>query len=79
MTARTIHRPADRLSVLDRLARKTLLGRISTISRGELVVQDQVGSGNFGDSGDLSVSLQIQNPKFYRHALFGGTLSIAES
>lgn len=79
MTDRTNHIPSVRPSVLDRLARKTLLGRISSISRGELVVQDQVGSENFGASGDLSVSLQIRNPKFYRHALFGGTLSIAES
>ncbi len=67
------------LSLWDRLARHTLLSRLSKLTRGELTVHDRTGRVRLGAANDLSAVVQVHHPKFYRHALFGGTLSIAES
>ena len=79
MTRNTSQTPPRRLWIGDRLARHTLQSRLSRLTRGELIIRDQVGCVSYGASDDLSVILRVHDPRFYRHAIFGGTLSIAES
>lgn len=71
--------PQQPLLLWDRLAKRTLQRCLSHLSRGELVVRDRTGRDCFGGSDDLSAVVHVHNPRFYRYAVFGGTLSIAES
>jgi len=64
---------------LDRLAKRIVLGRLSNLARGEIVIEDDGGRQRVGEQDGLSVTLQIHDPRFFRHAVLGGTLSVAES
>jgi cyclopropane-fatty-acyl-phospholipid synthase len=63
----------------DRLARHLMLNRLESLQGGTLTVVDANGSTTLGKSGDLSATLVVKRPSFYRHAVLGGTLSVAES
>lgn len=79
MVPRSTPVPQPAPSCWDRLARRSVQGRLSKLSRGELVLRDPLGRVSLGAADDLSAVVQIHHPRFYRHVLFGGTLSIAES
>lgn len=64
---------------LDRLARRVVMQHLADIRRGEINLTDAKGTVVFGEPADLRVSLQINRPRFFREALLGGTLSVAES
>lgn len=68
-----------RLSWLDRAARKFLLDKLSGLRGGTIVLNDESGTARLGQPGDLSAAVQIHRPSFFRHAILGGSLSVAES
>ena len=64
---------------VDRMARNVVLGRIAGLRRGEICVSDGSGTTRLGEPADLSVTMRVHRPRFFRQALLGGTLSTAES
>jgi cyclopropane-fatty-acyl-phospholipid synthase len=70
---------ATRLSFLDRLARRVVTKHLAGLSRGELSVSDSRGTISLGEPADLQATLRVNRPRFFRHALLGGSLSVAES
>ena len=67
------------LSWLDRTARRALFSRLADLRGGELHVCDADGREHFGAASDLQTRIDVRSPRFFREAVLGGTLSIAES
>lgn len=67
------------LSWLDRMARKLLIDKLSNLRGGRIELKDVTGTTLIGQTGDLSAVVQIHQPAFFRHAVLGGSLSVAES
>jgi cyclopropane-fatty-acyl-phospholipid synthase len=63
----------------DRWAKRTICTRLSTLSRGEILIEDSEGSQRLGQAENLYAELKVHDPAFFRHSLLGGTLSVAES
>lgn len=66
-------------NVLDRVARKAITKQLDSIKGGSLRLSDHFGKSEFGRSSDLDVSVQVHHSRFFRNAVMGGTLSVAES
>ena len=86
------NRPTDSLSNSDecvpepsemgwgnRLARRLLLQKLQELNGGTIHLIDSSGSTTLGQGGELHAELHIHNPAFFRHAVLGGSLSVAES
>ena len=66
--------------IINRLARNLVLKILSTISRGNLTLVDGNERYRFGcDDPDLSSTVRVQHPDFYRRVAFGGTIAAGES
>jgi len=70
---------AKPLGLLDRLARRIVLGQLGGLSRGEIVLEDAAGSSRLGAAADLRAVVRVHQPRFFRAAVLGGTLAVAES
>jgi cyclopropane-fatty-acyl-phospholipid synthase len=70
---------ASPFGFVDRVAQRMLTRQLAGLSRGEITVRDARGSLSVGQPGDLKATLHVHRPHFYRHAVLGGTLSVAES
>jgi len=75
-----------RIPTIDRLARGALIASLAGIESGGLTLEDSLGAHRFGaggdsdaQSGDLSATVAVRSPRFYRRAAFGGSLAAAES
>lgn len=66
-------------SLIDRLARRVVTKQLTGLRRGEITVCDTSNTIALGEAADLRATLRVNRPKFFRHALLGGTLSVAES
>jgi cyclopropane-fatty-acyl-phospholipid synthase len=60
-------------------ARALVLKSLSGMNSGTLSVSDDLGQNTFGEDGGLSAAIQVSNPAFYRKALTGGTMAVAET
>jgi cyclopropane-fatty-acyl-phospholipid synthase len=79
-TATTVGKKANKdIGFFNRQARELVLRQLSGLKRGQISLTDATGSATLGDSCDLHVNLQVHHPRFFRHAVLGGTLSVAES
>jgi cyclopropane-fatty-acyl-phospholipid synthase len=67
------------VGLLDRLARRVVTKQLAGLRRGEITVRDTGNTITFGKHADLRANLRVNRPQFFRHALLGGTLSVAES
>lgn len=67
------------VKIIDRWARRILLSRIAQLQRGRITLEDTLGAASFGQLGDLHVRCHVHQPRFFRQAVLGGTLSVAES
>lgn len=67
------------LGLLDRMARSVLTRRLRGLSRGEITLDDSVGVSRFGTGEDLHCSIRVRAPRFFREAVLGGKLSVAET
>ncbi len=63
----------------DRWAAWLVQRQLKSLSRGSLTVRTAEGVTRFGDSGELQAELQVRQPRFFRRAVLGGRLSVAES
>ena len=70
--------PASRL---DRIARGVVLRTLSRLRHGGLIVRDRLGEQRFGTGADTAESavLRVDDLRFYRRVLVGGSLGGAES
>jgi len=66
---------------LDRVLRRLVWRRLEKIDDGRLVIDDGGQRREFGRSGDgsLEAKIEIRNPRFYRHLIFGGSLGAVEA
>lgn len=65
--------------LFSRTARRIVLGRLQGLERGRIDLHDALDHVTLGVSADLSVDFNVRNPRFYREATMGGTLSVAET
>lgn len=70
---------APSLGVFDRLARRILASQLHGLRRGELRVTDPSGTAAYGEWSDVRANLHVHRPAFFREAVLGGTLAVAES
>lgn len=67
-------------TLIDSFCRKMLLRRLQRLERGAVTLNDQGDRITFGESGaDLNVEVVVNHPRFYRRAVLGGGLGIAQS
>jgi cyclopropane-fatty-acyl-phospholipid synthase len=66
-------------SFLDRLARRVVTKQLAGLRRGEITLRDASGSILLGEPADLQATMLVHRPRFFRQAVLGGTLSVAES
>jgi cyclopropane-fatty-acyl-phospholipid synthase len=80
---RTVSRTAaPRPNLIDRAARSAILRTLDALTEGRLVLADETGTRTFGRRDgdvDLSATVRVADPRFYRLALFGGSLGAAEA
>ncbi|RIL05778.1 MAG: SAM-dependent methyltransferase [Proteobacteria bacterium] len=67
-------------TAIDRLARRAVLARLARISRGRLAVHEGAHVQAFGESSpDLSATIRVRDPRFYRWLAQRGSLGGAEA
>ncbi|MCA9015278.1 MAG: class I SAM-dependent methyltransferase [Planctomycetaceae bacterium] len=66
--------------LIDSVCRRLLFMRLQRLVCGQVVLHDVQERFSFGDANaDLSVEVIVQHPRFYRRAVLGGGLGIAQS
>lgn len=66
-------------SIFDRIARSWVTRRLNGLVDGQLTLRDLDRDFRFGPASDLGTSVVVHRPRFYRRALLGGTLAVADS
>lgn len=66
-------------SLIDRMARRAVVHRLASLSRGQITLADAVGSQRLGEESDLQATIRIHRPDFFRDAVLGGDIAIAQS
>jgi cyclopropane-fatty-acyl-phospholipid synthase len=68
-------------SLLDGLARRTVLSRLEQLKRGELAVTDGSDEYRFGAAADLepAAHIRVADPRFYSEIAFGGSIGGGEA
>ncbi len=69
----------QRVSVFDRFARRLIFERLGGLSRGEIELEEANESTRLGSRGDLQALLRVNDSRFFRRAVTGGALSVAEA
>ena len=67
------------MTLLDRVGRRLLIHKLDGLRGGTIDLADAQGTTLLGRDSDLSTALHVHRPAFYRHAVLGGSLSVAES
>ena len=78
-TATAAARTAAKPGWIHGFARRLLTAQLSTLRRGEILLQDAWGSTRLGETADLRATVSVRDPRFFREAVAGGTLGVAES
>lgn len=66
--------------IINRLARSLVLKSLATISNGHLILVDREECLEFGRNGsELTATVRVQHPDFYRRVAFGGTVAAGEA
>lgn len=78
-TADTVSPGRSPLGLMDRLARRLVTNQLAGLHGGEITLRDASGSTRLGQPANLRATLQVNRPRFFRQAVLGGTLSVAES
>ncbi len=63
---------------LDRVCRKVVLRRLERLQGGRVVIADNTGTEIVG-SGEPVVTVRVDDPRFYRRVVFGGSLGAADA
>jgi cyclopropane-fatty-acyl-phospholipid synthase len=70
---------ANALGLIDRTARRVLFGRFDGLNKGRIRLREGESTTVFGKSDELTTVVHAKRPEFFRKAVLGGTLSVAES
>jgi len=66
--------------IINKLARSLVLNSLTAIQHGHLVLVDRDERWEFGrDDPELTSTVRVQNPDFYRRVVFGGTMAAGAS
>lgn len=66
--------------IINRLARSLVLKSLATINNGHLILVDREECLEFGRNGsELTSTVRVQHPDFYRRVAFGGTVAAGEA
>ena len=66
--------------IINRLARSLVLKSLATIQNGHLILVDRDECLEFGRNGsELTATVRVQHPYFYRRVAFGGTIAAGET
>lgn len=81
IASRSTSPPESRLLLgsVDRLFRRVFLNRMSRLRFGELELVDPLGRTRFGSTRELCAAVRVHRGGFFRRAILGGTLSVADS
>lgn len=81
MTDATCSQPSGLkpIGFIDRVARRFVARRLNDLHRGTVTLVDESGTNGFGESADLSATIQVHRSRFFRDAVLGGTMSVGES
>lgn len=77
--ANSLSRFVTSIPLLDQISKNLLLSQLKHLQHGTLTIVDQGEIHQFGQTGELNVTLTIKNPHFYSRTLFGGSIGNAES
>ena len=72
--------PAD-FSRLEQLLRRQLLGQMRELRHGQLVLHDRCGTVVLGEAQaaqDLSICVQVLDPRFYRSVAMNGSSALTK-
>ena len=74
-------RSRSNASLIDRVARRLVWHRLESLVEGRLTMDDGGQCREFGRSGEnsLAATIEVRDPRFYRHLAFGGSLGAAEA
>ena len=67
---------------LDRLARRLVIGQLSKITSGEVLLVEGSQTKRFGtikSEGDLTATISVQDPSFFSDIAFGGSIGAGEA
>lgn len=67
------------IRLFDRFARRVVVKQLAALRQGQLTVRDTSSSQSWGEPSDLHVQIHVHRPRFFRRAMLGGSLSVAES
>ena len=67
------------LGLVNGLARRVLTDRLRDLRGGQITLVDEAGETSLGRDADLQATLTVRDNRFFRHAVLGGSLSLAES
>jgi cyclopropane-fatty-acyl-phospholipid synthase len=70
---------APPLGFIDRTARRFVTAQLAEVRGGTIHLQHGGRTTAFGSTGDLAATIAVHRPRFFRRAVLGGTLSVAES
>ncbi|MGD9633157.1 MAG: class I SAM-dependent methyltransferase [Pirellulales bacterium] len=64
--------------LIDQVLRRLLLGQLRQCRGGTIVVEENAAATRFGTAGDLAATVRVNDPRFYRRVLLGGSLAAAD-
>lgn len=64
---------------LDRMSRRIVNRRLVGLSRGEVTIREGDTELRCGQPSELQATVHVHRPRFFRQAVVGGTLAVAES
>jgi len=76
---RSIDRETPRRGLLDRLAKKLVLGQLAKLPEGRITIVDADQTHRFDSGGELRATVTVLDPAMYADIAFGGSLGAAEA
>lgn len=79
MTVQNFPETGKAPTAMDRIFRRVLEKKLSGMERGQIRLHDADSVKQFGETDSLQTAIRVKRPEFFRKAVLGGTLSVAES
>lgn len=82
LTSRFTTRPLSRPRLIDRLARRIILGRLDRLREGCITLEDDGEARSFGRESQrcpLTVTIRVHDPRFFSDIAYGGSIGAGEA
>jgi len=79
LTLNTPAPTASRSSAIDRWGRRAIFKRLNGLREGQILLEENGQLRRLGNDGDLTATVRVHSPSFFRHVALGGELGAAES